>query len=111
MSVGEYSYIFFNGKFSHAVLKTAKLGDFRVQHFFGGEITTVQLSSDELTYLETLVEAFAKDTLYARVDGVWRGREFLLMELELIEPYLFLFTSELAKDNYINALKSRLLLQ
>jgi hypothetical protein len=111
VSVGEYSYIFFNGKFSHAVLKTAKLGDFRVQHFFGGEITTVQPSSDELTYLETLVEAFAKDTLYARVDGVWRGREFLLMELELIEPYLFLFTSELAKDNYINALKSRLLLQ
>lgn len=111
VAAGEYSYIFFNGKFSHAVLKTAKSGDFRVQHFFGGKITTVQPSRGELTYLETLVEAFAKDTLYARVDGAWRGDRFLLMELELIEPYLFLFTSELAKDNYINALKSRLLPQ
>ncbi|WP_235062774.1 ATP-grasp domain-containing protein [Indibacter alkaliphilus] len=32
--VGEYSYLFFNGKYSHAILKTAKSGDFRVQHFF-----------------------------------------------------------------------------
>lgn len=109
VAVGEYSYIFFNGKFSHAVLKSAKSGDFRVQHFFGGEITTVQPSSTELAYLESLLEAFAKNTLYARVDGVWRGGEFLLMELELIEPYLFLFTSDAAKLNYIDALRTRLL--
>lgn len=108
VAVGEYSYIFFNGKFSHAVLKSVKSGDFRVQHFFGGEITTIQPRGSELTYPESLVEAFAKDTLYARVDGVWIGEEFLLMELELIEPYLFLFTSEAAKLNYFNALKSRL---
>ncbi|AFL84697.1 Prokaryotic glutathione synthetase, ATP-grasp domain protein [Belliella baltica DSM 15883] len=111
VSVGEYSYIFFDGKFSHAVLKSAKSGDFRVQHFFGGEITKIQLSSSELVYLESLVKAFTKDTLYARVDGVWRGGEFLLMELELIEPYLFLFTSEAAKLNYTQALKSRFSLQ
>jgi len=107
VEIGEYSYIFFNGKFSHAVLKSAKSGDFRVQHFFGGEITAIQPSRAELVYPESLVEAFAKDTLYARVDGVWRRDEFLLMELELIEPYLFLFTSEAGKLNYINALKTR----
>lgn len=106
--VGEYSYVFFNGNFSHAILKTAKAGDFRVQHFFGGQITNVQPSKQQLAYLNRLVETFAKDTLYARVDGVWRGEEFLLMELELIEPYLFLFTSDVARVNYVKALKVNL---
>ncbi|SNR95811.1 hypothetical protein SAMN06295967_101209 [Belliella buryatensis] len=108
VKVGEYSYLFFNGGFSHAVLKIAKEGDFRVQHFFGGQIALVQPTSEQLAYLKPLVDTFAKDTLYARVDGVWRGEEFLLMELELIEPYLFLFTSEVAKANYVQALKERL---
>ncbi|MCH7415212.1 glutathione synthetase [Belliella sp. R4-6] len=100
VNVGEYSYIFFNGKFSHAVLKSAKSGDFRVQHFFGGQISTIQPSEDQLGYLQNLVNDFAKGTLYARVDGVWRGGEFLLMELELIEPYLFLCKSPSGLDNY-----------
>lgn len=108
VKVGEYSYIFFGGKFSHAVLKSAASGDFRVQHFFGGKITSVDPDSHQLAYLESLVNVFAKDTLYARVDGVWREEEFLLMELELIEPYLFLFTSAVAKSNYSKAIQSKL---
>ncbi len=105
---GEYSYLFFNGKFSHAVLKSAKSGDFRVQHFFGGQIKAVIPSDKQLIYLDSLMQAFAKETLYARVDGVWRGDEFLLMELELIEPYLFLFIHQEARQNYLEALKHRL---
>ncbi len=37
VSEGEWSLIFFGGQFSHAVLKTAKPGDFRVQNDFGGK--------------------------------------------------------------------------
>lgn len=103
--VGEYSYLFFNGRYSHAILKSAKSGDFRVQHFFGGSIQTVVPSEGELNYLQKLVGDFAKSSLYARVDGVWIEGVFYLMELELIEPYLFLFTSDAARENYKKALK------
>lgn len=105
---GEYSYLYFNGKFSHAVLKSAKDGDFRVQHFFGGEISKVLPKQEELDYLQRLVNAFAKNCLYARVDGVWIEGVFYLMELELIEPYLFLFMDEKAIPNYREAIKEKL---
>jgi glutathione synthase/RimK-type ligase-like ATP-grasp enzyme len=107
-SVGEYSYLYFNGQFSHAVLKSAKSGDFRVQHYFGGQVQQVNPSSDQLHYLQKIVNEFASETLYARVDGIWIEGVFYLMELELIEPYLFLFTSESAKNNYREAVKKKL---
>jgi glutathione synthase/RimK-type ligase-like ATP-grasp enzyme len=105
---GEYSYIFFNREFSHAVLKSPKKGEFRVQHFFGGTIHQVSPTPDQLEYLQKLVDTFANDTLYARVDGVWTEGVFYLMELELIEPYLFLFTSAKAMENYKKALLERI---
>jgi glutathione synthase/RimK-type ligase-like ATP-grasp enzyme len=105
---GEYSYLFFNGAFSHAVLKSPKKGEFRVQHFFGGNVTTVNPSQEELDYIKKIVDEFAFQTLYARVDGIWIEGVFYLMELELIEPYLFLFTSDKAKLNYKAALSKKL---
>ncbi len=107
-SVGEFSYLFFNGRFSHAVLKSAKSGEFRVQHYFGGQVQQVNPSQDQLDYLQKIVNEFADNTLYARVDGVWIEGVFYLMELELIEPYLFLFTSQSAKKNYREAVKKKL---
>ncbi|MGY6522926.1 MAG: ATP-grasp domain-containing protein [Mongoliitalea sp.] len=106
--VGEYSYIFFNGKFSHALLKKASEGEFRVQHFFGGTIHPFEPDSHELAIIAPYIEQFAANTLYARVDGVWRNGVFLLMELELIEPYLFLFTHPKAMENYQSAIQARL---
>lgn len=106
--VGEYSYIFFNGEFSHAVLKKAVAGEFRVQHFFGGSIHSINPDRQELEIIQTYIDKFAADTLYARVDGIWRGSDFLLMELELIEPYLFLFSHPKAEENYARAIQARL---
>ncbi|RZS97966.1 ATP-grasp domain-containing protein [Cecembia calidifontis] len=105
---GEYSYIFFNSRFSHAVLKSPKKGEFRVQHFFGGEIHSIAPTERELGYMQQIVDAFAQGTLYARVDGVWKEEVFYLMELELIEPYLFLFTSEKAQENYKKAIADKI---
>ena len=107
--VGEYSLIFFNRKFSHAVLKTPARSDFRVQHYFGGTIQEIQPSEEMLNSCQKLVDEFAAKTLYARVDGVEIGGVFHLMELELIEPYLFLALSEKAIPNYEAALRKRLL--
>jgi glutathione synthase/RimK-type ligase-like ATP-grasp enzyme len=105
--VGEISYLYFNGKFSHAVLKSAKSGEFRVQHFFGGKILPVDPTLIELVYIQKIIDEFAADTLYARVDGVWIKGVFYLMELELIEPYLFIFTAKEARENYKNAIRER----
>jgi hypothetical protein len=106
--VGEYSLIFFNGKFSHAVLKTPANQDFRVQHYFGGTIDPIQPSLKMLNSCQNLIEHFGKDTLYARVDGVECDGEFYLMELEMIEPYLFLDISSEALSNYKKAIATRL---
>jgi glutathione synthase/RimK-type ligase-like ATP-grasp enzyme len=100
---GEWSFIFFNGQYSHTVLKTAKSGDFRVQHFFGGSIHTPEPPATLLNTATRIVEQFAADCLYARVDGVELDGELVLMELELIEPFLFLSTSEDALERYYQA--------
>jgi glutathione synthase/RimK-type ligase-like ATP-grasp enzyme len=107
--VGEYSLIFFNEKLSHAVLKTPASADFRVQHYYGGTIQTIVPSETLLASAQALVDRFAKNTLYARVDGVEIDGIFHLMELELIEPYLFLGLSDKAIPNYKAALRKRLL--
>jgi hypothetical protein len=107
--VGEYSLIFFNGVFSHAVLKSPAVDDFRVQHYYGGTIQEITPDSKMLGSAQALVASFAKDSLYARVDGVLIDGVFHLMELELIEPYLFLGLSEKAIPNYKAALQKRLL--
>lgn len=101
---GEWSFLFFNGAYSHTVLKTAKPGDFRVQHFFGGTIHTPEPPAALLEQAHNLVDAFAQGCLYARVDGVEINGELHLMELELIEPFLFMATSEGAFERYYEAL-------
>ena len=107
--VGEYSLIFFNQEFSHAVLKTPAKSDFRVQHYFGGTIQEIQPDSSLLESAQKLIDTFGQGTLYGRVDGVLIDGVFHLMELELIEPYLFLGLSEKAIPNYTEALRRRLI--
>lgn len=87
---GELSLIFLSGQFSHAVIKKAKPGDFRVQHQFGGSSEKVDVSQRIISDCERILEALPEVPLYARVDGVVVNGIFTLMELELIEPVLFL---------------------
>lgn len=101
---GEWSFLFFGGKFSHALLKKAKAGDFRVQHALGGTIHPQNPPHHLLEDAQKYVDQFAKDCLYARVDGTVVAQKFLLMELELIEPFLFLDTFENSYENYYQAL-------
>jgi len=106
---GEWSLIFFAGRFSHAVIKTPKSGDFRVQHDFGGSESIAE-APDSLIQAATQVVAAVESTpLYARVDGVESGGQFLLMELELIEPALFLKPAEGAAERFADAIKSHCL--
>ncbi len=105
---GEWSFLFFNGKYSHCLLKSAKSGDFRVQHFFGGTIQPQEAPAHLLAQAQKMVDQFALNCLYARVDGVVVGEELQLMELELIEPFLYLHTHPHSLENYYQALKEML---
>ncbi|MES2448526.1 MAG: hypothetical protein V4546_15165 [Bacteroidota bacterium] len=102
--IGELSFLFFNGQFSHALLKKAAKGDFRVQATFGGTVLPHQPNDELIKTAKKYVDQFAEGCLYARVDGAMVNNEFVLMELELIEPFLFLDTNQKALKNYYEAL-------
>lgn len=108
-SHGEWSLMFFGGEFSHAVLKQAAAGDFRVQEEFGGR-STVALPPPELrAAAERILASLQQPWLYARVDGVAGALgDFLLMELEMLEPLLFLAHDPGAADRFAEAIIRRL---
>jgi glutathione synthase/RimK-type ligase-like ATP-grasp enzyme len=86
---GEMSLVYFDGVFSHAVVKRAKHRDFRVQKDFGGRVDAVTPSATALAFADTVMAQVPATCLYARVDLVETARGPLLMELELIEPELY----------------------
>ena len=89
---GERSLIFFGGTYSHAIRKMPADGDFRVQVNHGGSNTRHIATSIEIAAAERALAAVpgVDGLAYARVDLVGSVHEPLVMELELIEPELFL---------------------
>lgn len=90
MSRGEVSMMVFNGQFTHAVLKTAKAGDFRVQDDFGGTVHDYSPTKAEIQFAIDTVNACKELPLYARVDIFNDNHGHIaLAELELVEPELW----------------------
>jgi glutathione synthase/RimK-type ligase-like ATP-grasp enzyme len=87
---GEISLIFFGGELSHAVHKHPNTGDFRVQKRFGGRVSFHQATKEESAFGQQVLKTLAVAPLYARVDLVHHANGPMLMELELIEPELYL---------------------
>ncbi len=90
-SEGEYSFLFVDGQFSHALVKRPASGDYRVQSLYGGTEQPLDPSDTDLASAQAIVHAIPFDTpLYARIDMV-RGDDggLLVMEAEMIEPYLY----------------------
>ncbi|MSR46485.1 MAG: hypothetical protein EXS13_05410 [Planctomycetes bacterium] len=86
---GELSLIVIAGRFSHAVRKLPKSGDFRVQDDHGGTVATHAATTAQIAFAERAVAAAPRPPLYARVDFIESATGPELMELELIEPELF----------------------
>ncbi len=88
---GEISLIYLGGGFSHAIRKRPQPGDFRVQPEYDGIITAHAPAADEREAADAILAAIDEPLLYARVDLV-RGLAGApaLMELELVEPDLYL---------------------
>ncbi len=106
-SLGETSLLFFNKKFSHAVCKTPKAGDFRIQSQFGGMYQPTTVSDNVLAQAQKIVDTIDDELLYARVDGIVIGDKLYLMELELIEPDLYLDHHADAYESFVNAILSK----
>lgn len=89
---GEWSLIFFEGWFSHAVIKRPAAGDYRVQGDWGGKAAYAETNAEIRAAAERVLAAAAAvghaSPAYARVDGVVSGGHFMLMELEVAEPSL-----------------------
>jgi glutathione synthase/RimK-type ligase-like ATP-grasp enzyme len=103
---GELSLIYLGGAYSHAIRKRPQPGDFRVQPEFDGIITPHAPLPDEFTAAEAALRAAGEDLLYARVDLV-RGLDSApaLMEIELVEPDLYLEHHEAAPAAFARAVK------
>ena len=87
---GEFSFLFIDGDFSHAVLKRPKTGDYRIQAAYGGDSQAITPTPEDRTAAQRVIDHLPLHPLYARVDMVrGAGGNLLLMELEVLEPYLF----------------------
>lgn len=87
---GEWSFVFLGGSYSHAVLKRPQTNDWRVQSEFGGALANDQPPQNAIRQATAIIDRIDGPWLYARVDGIVIDGTLRLMELELIEPALFL---------------------
>jgi hypothetical protein len=101
---GEYSLIYVNGRHSHGIRKLPKAGDFRVQEEHGSEIIPVTPEPALLAAGDAAIAAIGRTLLYARADFVRSGDVFRLMELELVEPSLYLRTEPGAPERFAEAI-------
>lgn len=106
-TVGEFSLFFFGTKFSHAIQKTPKANDFRVQEEYGANIISVQPTDSLVAAGDKVLSIVQPEPVYARLDFVRAVDDrFLLMELELIEPSMYLRMDDNAPRRFAIAFDS-----
>ena len=101
---GEYSLFYLGGAFSHAIQKTPTHGDFRVQEEHGATIVAVGPPDGLVDTASRVMRLVEPQPVYGRADFVRDADDqFLLMELELIEPSLYLRTDPDAPERFAAA--------
>jgi glutathione synthase/RimK-type ligase-like ATP-grasp enzyme len=112
VSEGEWSLLYFGGEFSHAVIKRPAAGDYRVQSEHGGSVEPIQPDAATLAAATKALAAVTAlgygELAYARVDGVISAGQLRIMELELIEPFLFLAEQPRSAEYFARLLERRL---
>ncbi|MFO0999488.1 MAG: hypothetical protein U0936_04070 [Planctomycetaceae bacterium] len=109
LSYGEISLTFFGGEYSHTVLKTPRTGDFRVQEEHGGVIQRIDPDPEIIAFARRSLAAVESELLYARVDLVFLpNQQPAIMELELIEPSLYLSYDDESPNRFADAIEAML---
>ncbi len=110
--VGERAVIFIDGSFSHAMTKGAMLNtkpDERDKLFRREQMSRAEVEPEALATAQAIIESGGYgDLLYARIDLVHDGVGWALMELELVEPSLFLGFDDFAADKLARGIATRL---
>ena len=105
LTKGEITLVCFGGKYSHAIRKFAKEGEFRVQDDFGGRVEVYMPNQLEIEYAERAMQAIESTPTYGRVDMIWNNQdELCISELELIEPELWLRFEQSSAEMFADAL-------
>jgi len=104
LSEGEISLIFIGGSFSHAVRKRPASGEFRIHEEYGGRREVFEVSAQQLAMADRVLSRWKDPLLYARVDFIPSLRGPLLIEVELIDPFLFLTYSPQAVNRFARAI-------
>jgi glutathione synthase/RimK-type ligase-like ATP-grasp enzyme len=105
---GELSLVYFDGVFSHAVRKRPPKGEFRVNSRFGATRSAETPSYDAAEQGAGALRALPELPLYARVDGVIRDGELIVIEVEVLEPALFMEFDPAAADRFADGTMRRL---
>lgn len=107
---GEWSLVFFDGEYSHALKKHAAGGEFRVQDDYGGTVNAATAPGEVIRSARQVLEASGEDFLYARVDGLVSDSlgGFAVTELEVVEPELFFRTDAASPERFAQAVVKRL---
>ena len=100
VSPGEYSLFYFDHDYSHAILKTPKTEDFRVQEEHGGSLLSVTPTDEMYAVAESTLAALPHRSLYARIDLIETGSGLAVMEVELIEPSLYFNMDDTAAQRF-----------
>lgn len=108
ISEGEWSFIYFAGEFSHALLKRPATGDYRAHGIYGGTVEFAAPRKDDLLQAESMLAKLPFDPLYARLDLVRLEGRLVVMELELIEPMLYFDQARLGAGRLVGAALSRM---
>lgn len=95
---GEVSVVAVDGMLTHAVGKRPASGDWRVQETFGGRAELVDLDGHLLGAARRVLAAAGRVPAFARIDLVPYQGSWHLMELELVEPYLWFALAPEAAD-------------
>ena len=103
-TAGETSLVFFNGTFSHAVRRQPPQGEWRANSVYGVSVFGIEPPEFAVCAAQDVLATLPQMPVYARVDGTLIGDTFLLNELELIEPALYLHTSEGATERFARVL-------
>lgn len=102
---GEWSLVFLGQQYSHAVKKRARAGEFRVQSGYGASVAAEAPRGALIAQAEALVSHLPSPWLYARVDACETDGQLVLMELELVDPELFLSYHPSAPRRFSTALR------
>ncbi|KAN0011938.1 hypothetical protein ACTFIU_000157 [Dictyostelium citrinum] len=105
---GETSFVFFNGKFSHSIIKKPSLNDFRVQEDHGGTVQrNINPNSNEIQIAQNVINKIIEEKgpiLYARIDMLRINGILYLSESEIFEPTLYFMGDTIIAKRFLNSI-------